>query len=160
MLTFYFNHKAHTNFQNYISVHDMFFSYILTSNLRQFDVKLKFMFKSIFIWYSYRRFQPLQRNTQYLNVNSLGVISTSRYKLNDSCEKTVRHFVTSLWRWYCKKKLETSFSLNEINFSSWKSIRITFTPKMHTGAQILTQRPTLFHLSFDFVIAKTSSRHI
>ena len=52
--------------------------------------------------------------------------------------------MTSLWRQYLKKKLQTSFSLDCIYFSNWKSIRFTFTQKMHTGAQISTQGPTLY----------------
>ena len=83
------------SFQDYISVLNIF-GCILTSNRLQFDVKLKSTLTRFSFWSSYRRFQPLQLNKQHYNVINLGVYSTSRYKMFDSCENTVRHFVTSL----------------------------------------------------------------
>ena len=95
MLTFDFNRKAHTNFPE-LYFCTPYFCCILTSNRRQFDVKMKSTLNRFSSWSSYRRFQPLQRNKQHYNAINLGVYSTSRYKLFDSSENTVRHLVTSL----------------------------------------------------------------
>ena len=97
MLTFDFNRKAHTTiFPELYFCTQYFFCCILTSNRRQFDVKLKSTLNRFSFLSSYRRFKPLQRNKQHDNATNLGVYSTSRYKLFALCENTVRHFVTSL----------------------------------------------------------------
>ena len=83
MLTFYFNCK---NFQNYISIHNIF-SCILTSNRRQFDVKKEVHDKS-YIYYS----TPIYVFNHFNEINNTKMrlfwVYTT-YKLFDACEKTV-----------------------------------------------------------------------
>ena len=49
MLPFDFNRKAHTVLLNYISVHNIFITCMLTSNRRQFGLKVKSVLNQIFI---------------------------------------------------------------------------------------------------------------
>ena len=49
MLISDFSGKAHANFQNYFFVRNVFFSSPLTSNRRQFHVKLKSILNQIFV---------------------------------------------------------------------------------------------------------------
>ena len=49
MLRSDFSRKAHANFQNYYFLYAMCFSITLTSNRRQFHVKLKSILNQIFI---------------------------------------------------------------------------------------------------------------
>ena len=60
--------------------------------------KIEVHVESISFCSSYEHFQLLQRNKQHKTAINLGGCRTSRYKLLDSFENIVRHFVTSLWR--------------------------------------------------------------
>ena len=73
MLRSDFSRKAHTNFQNYSFGTQCVFSNTLTSNRRQFHIKIEVHIKSNFQSnVFYRRFEPFQRN-KHKNKFILGV---------------------------------------------------------------------------------------
>ena len=94
MLRSDFSRKARANFQNYFFARNVFSS-TLTSNRRQFHVKLKSILNQIFLLLFLDVFYHF--NAANIKIRLFRCVNNpTKYKLFDASQKALPHVVTSL----------------------------------------------------------------